>query len=73
MSDLTPPRPDFLLAVTVYQLARDYVAGRALDGVEANVEHVWSLMYESLEPLDAAEREVKIAQVERLMHAPTAH
>lgn len=66
-------RPDFALGVTVFRLATDYVEGRALDGVEVDLDHVFTQMYDALLPLDAAEREVRLAQTERVMYLPTAH
>ena len=64
---------DLAFAERTIHLASDYVAGRALDGVDVDLCAVWQKMYCALAPLPAAEREVKIAQIEQVMHAPTAH
>ena len=55
---------DLTFAERTIQLAADYVAGRALDGVDVDFCHVWKTMYKSLVPLSTGER---------VMHAPTAH
>lgn len=68
-----PTRDDFALAVRVFKHATHYAAGRALDGVDVDVDHVWLTMYDSLLPLDPAEREVRITQVERILYAPAVH
>ena len=64
---------DLPFALRVVRIAAEYTAGRALDGVEVDAANVWLSMYESLKPLSPDEREVRIAQTERVMHAPTAH
>ena len=66
-------RPDINAMVVAFRLAEAYVAGRALDGVDSDLDHVTLTMYDALLPLIGAEREVRVAQIERLMHAPTAH
>lgn len=55
------------------RFAVDIVDGRSLAGVELDIGHVWSTMYNALKPMPLLEREQRLAVVEAMLYGPTMH